>query len=71
MTIEMESAPGSQERFIAELRRINAETEKFIIEARKLNAEAFKLRRDPWISGLGAAAAIGAVVAGLIVHFSH
>jgi hypothetical protein len=72
------------EKFIAALRRSNAETEKFIEESRKLAAErekftaeqgkliaeSLKLKRDPWISGLSAAAAIGAVVAGLIVHFA-
>jgi hypothetical protein len=58
------------EKFISALRRSNAETEKFIQESHKFAAEAYKLKRDPWISGLSAAAAIGAVVAGLIVHFA-
>jgi hypothetical protein len=74
MTIDIpapETAPGSQERFIAELRRINAETEKFIADSRKLTAESEKLaterdkftaektkrRFDPVISAMTAGAA--------------
>jgi hypothetical protein len=62
-----DSAPGSQERFIAELRRINAETEEFISESRKL-------RYDPLIAAFTAGAAVvtafGAVT-GILWHFSR
>ena len=69
MTIDIpapETAPGAQERFIAELRRMNAETEKFVAEQRKLMSEARKFNRDPW---LAAVIALSAVLGGFITHY--
>ncbi len=45
--------------------------DRMFAEQAKLYAEAFKLKRDPWISGLASAAAMGAVVATLIFNFSR
>jgi hypothetical protein len=75
MTIDIpaqEPTPGSQERFIAELQRINAETKKFIAEHDKLGAETKKLRYDPVISAMTAGVALlgaGAAIGALLVKF--
>jgi hypothetical protein len=56
---------------IARIDRMREESLKFTAEQHKLTAEAAKLKREPWIALLGAAAALfaaGAAFTKLIGH---